>query len=80
MKASWLAGCGAALLLLGGVAGGAEPKREERPRVPSPSVEALEACTGKVEGDACTFEEQGERKSGHCLAGPDDHVACRPSR
>jgi two-component system sensor histidine kinase CpxA len=42
---------------------------------------AIEACTGKNEGDPCTFSNaQDVIRSGECLTGVENVFACRPHR
>ena len=56
--------------------GGARP-----PGRRGPPPQALAACEGKAEGDACSFTTRRGEMDGTCQARPDasDQVSCRPS-
>lgn len=69
-------------MFLGCAQAGARDGQRRRPR--KPPQEALDACDGASQGDACSFEgRDGEQLSGTCEAPPDDTskpLACRPSQ
>lgn len=45
-----------------------------------PPQEALDACVGKIEGDACSFSGRRGEAEGTCVVSPRDEeiLACRP--
>lgn len=55
------------------------PQQGNRPRN-NPPAEALQACQGKTQGDACSFTERnGNNISGSCITPPQtDQLACAP--
>lgn len=47
---------------------------------PDPPQEAIDACTGKAEGDACTITfPDGGTEDGTCETHPTVGLACRPA-
>jgi hypothetical protein len=45
-----------------------------------PPQEAIDACSGKSEGDACQFiGRRGEEKTGQCIAILEKVIVCKPS-
>lgn len=55
------------------------PPVDARSRRTPPKV-AIDACTGKTEGDSCTFNSGDSTMNGECLAGIENIFACRPHR
>lgn len=52
-----------------------KPRREHR----GPPEAALEACSGAVQGDPCSFEgRRGDTLEGTCEAPAEKPLACRP--
>lgn len=50
---------------------------QERPKLPQA---ALDACSGKAEGDACSVEFRGQAIEGSCRKLPqEDELACLPA-
>lgn len=45
-----------------------------------PPPEALEACSGREDGDDCTVEIGGRSVAGTCMAPPERPLACVPDR
>lgn len=52
-------------------------EQEQRPRRIPPKL-AIEACEGKKESDACTFNTRDGVRNGECLSGVENVFACRP--
>ncbi|HEY1335568.1 MAG TPA: hypothetical protein VGF31_15000 [Myxococcaceae bacterium] len=51
----------------------------QAPAPPSPPQEAVDACTGREAGAACTFQHDGRNVAGSCRALPGGGVvACAP--
>jgi len=42
-----------------------------------PPPQAIDACVGQLEGEACSYEDSGEEVEGFCRPGP-DHLVCAP--
>lgn len=58
---------------------GGPPPGMMPPGLPPPPPEALAACTGHVDGDACSFTFQGMNLTGACRGGPNgEPAACAP--
>jgi hypothetical protein len=51
----------------------------QAPIHPAPPQEAVDACSGRAAGAACSFEHDGHSVAGSCMAMPDGTtVACAP--
>jgi hypothetical protein len=62
-----------------GFQGSAENPGQQRP--PGPPAEAINACAGYSDGDACGFTSpRGDTISGTCHAPPSSSLACIPER
>jgi hypothetical protein len=46
----------------------------------TPPAEAIAACNGKAEQDACQFTDQNGDHTGVCKTNPDNQFACAPDR
>jgi hypothetical protein len=46
----------------------------------TPPAEAIAACTGKAEQDACQFTDQNGEHTGTCKTNPDNQFACAPDQ
>lgn len=54
-------------------------QRGMRPMRRPPQI-AIDACTGKAEGDYCSFNAPEGTRGGECLTGAENVFACRPHR
>jgi hypothetical protein len=50
------------------------------PPPPSPPPEAVQACSGQTAGAQCAVTLGGNTLDGTCIQGPDEGLACLPSK